>query len=112
MTILTRLAGILIVTFAVCGSTIAQSHRIHSHRHHGSPSSSDISGEAAIRDRLNASTIGLAGGLLEGAPIHFAPEIARVVNDGGALHLLPLLPPPPTHTPPYLLFPPRFYAPL
>src|SRR6266446_5091469 len=91
MTILTRLAGILIVTFALCGSTIAQSHRIHSHRHHGSPSSSDISGEAAIRDRLNASTIGLAGGLLEGAPIHFATEIARVVNDGGAVHVLPIV---------------------
>src|SRR5450631_3363947 len=91
MTILTRLAGILIVTFALCGSTIAQSHRIHSHRIHGAPPSSEISGEAAIRDRLNASTIGLAGGLLEGAPIHFATEIARVVNDGGAVHVLPIV---------------------
>src|SRR3984893_18836253 len=97
MTILTRLAGILIVTFALCGSTNAQSHRIHSNRihsnriHHGAPPSSGISGEAAIRDRLNASTIGLAGGLLEGAPIHFATEIARVVNDGGFVHVLPIL---------------------
>src|SRR5260370_12480407 len=96
MTILTRLAGILIVTFALCGSTIAQSHRIHSHRHHGSPSSSDISGEAAIRDRLNASTIGLAGGLLEGAPIHFATEIPRGLNNGRAVHFLPIVTPPPT----------------
>src|SRR6202171_1707518 len=87
MTILTRLASILIVTFALCGSTMAQSHRIH----HGAPPSSGISGEAAIRDRLNASTIGLAGGLLEGAPIHFATEIARVVNDGGAVHVLPIV---------------------
>jgi TRAP-type uncharacterized transport system substrate-binding protein len=92
MTILTRLAGILIVTFALCGSTIAQSHRIHSHRiHRDAPPSSGISGEAAIRDRLNASTIGLAGGLLEGAPIHFATEIARVVNDGDAVHVLPIV---------------------
>src|SRR6202165_5187989 len=92
MTILTRLAGILIVTFALCGSTNAQSHRIHSHRiHHDAPPSSGISGEAAIRDRLNASTIGLAGGLLEGAPIHFATAIARVVNDGGAVHVLPIV---------------------
>src|SRR5713226_5779817 len=92
MTILTRLAGTLIVTFALCGSTIAQSHRIHSHRiHHGSPSLSDISGEAANRDRLNASTIGLAGGLLEGAPIHFATEIARVGIDGGSVHVFPIV---------------------
>src|SRR6266446_5502812 len=91
MTILTRLAGILIVTFALCGSTIAQSHRIHSHRHHGSPSSSGIAGEAQIRDRLNAWTVGLAGGLLEGAPIHFATEIARVVSDGGIVHVLPIV---------------------
>src|SRR5450631_1570695 len=92
MTILTRLAGILIVTFALCGSTNAQSNRIHSHRiHHGAPPSAAISGEAAIRDRLNSSTIGLAGGLLEGAPIHFATEIARVVNDGGAVHVLPIV---------------------
>src|SRR5450432_2387267 len=92
MTILTRLAGILIVTFALCGSTIAQSDRIHSHRiHHGVPPSSEISGEAALRDRLNAWTVGLAGGLLEGAPIHFATEIARVVNDGGAMQVLPIV---------------------
>src|SRR5450631_2700656 len=92
MTILTRLAGILIVTFALCGSTIAQSDRVHAHGiHHGPPPSSGISGEAAIRDRLNASAIGLAGGLLEGAPIHFATEIARVVNDGGAVHVLPIV---------------------
>ena len=31
--------------------------------------------EADIRDRLNAWSIGLAGGLLEGAPIHFATSI-------------------------------------
>ena len=47
--------------------------------------------EADIRDRLNAWSIGLAGGLLEGAPIHFATEIARVVNDGGNMHVLPIV---------------------
>jgi len=29
--------------------------------------------------------------LLEGAPIHFAPELARVVNDGGTMHVLPVV---------------------
>jgi TRAP-type uncharacterized transport system substrate-binding protein len=47
--------------------------------------------EADVRDRVNAWSIGLAGGLLEGAPIHFATEIARVVNDGGNMHVLPIV---------------------
>ena len=87
MTFVTRLAALLIVSIAVCGSSIAQSHRTP----HGSPPSSGISGEAQIRERLNAGTIGLAGGLLEGAPIRFATEIARVVNDGGTVHVLPIV---------------------
>jgi TRAP-type uncharacterized transport system substrate-binding protein len=81
MTFLTRLITVLMVTLALCGSGIAQSRR----------TSSAISGEAQIRDRLNAGTIGLAGSLLEGAPIRFATEIARVVNDGGAVHVLPIV---------------------
>ena len=81
MTFLTRLITVLMMTLALCGSSIAQSRR----------TSSSISGEAQIRDRLNAGTIGLAGGLLEGAPIRFATEIARVVNDGGAVHVLPIV---------------------
>jgi|SRR5215204_3911959 hypothetical protein len=32
--------------------------------------------------RMNAWTVGIAGGLLEGAPIRLATEIARVVDDG------------------------------
>ncbi len=36
--------------------------------------------------RMNAWTLGLAGGLLEGAPIRFAAEIARVVDDGPNMH--------------------------
>ena len=36
--------------------------------------------ERAIKTKLNAWTVGLAGGLLEGAPIRFATEIARVVE--------------------------------
>jgi len=92
MTLVTRLTAVAIVTFALCGSSIAQSHRTHFHRtHHDSPPVSGISSEAQIRERLNAGTIGLAGGLLEGAPIRFATEIARVVNDGDAVHVLPIV---------------------
>ena len=43
------------------------------------------------QQRMNAWTVGLAGGLLEGAPIRLAAEIARVVDDGPNLHVLPIV---------------------
>jgi len=87
MTFTARLAIVVIISFVLCGLGSAQSRRTP----HGSLPSSGISGEAQIRERLNAGTIGLAGGLLEGAPIRFATEIARVVNDGGTVHVLPIV---------------------
>ncbi len=81
-----RLAAVLMVTLALCGSSFAQSRRAHN-----DSSSSGTPSEAQIRERLNAWTVSLAGGLLEGAPIRFATEIARVVNDGGAMQVLPLV---------------------
>jgi TRAP-type uncharacterized transport system substrate-binding protein len=44
-----------------------------------------------IKRKLNGWTVGLAGGLLEGAPIRFATEIARVADDGDNLHVLPIV---------------------
>jgi TRAP-type uncharacterized transport system substrate-binding protein len=46
---------------------------------------------AAVVESLNAWTVGLAGGQLEGAPIRFATEIARVVDNGENLHVLPIV---------------------
>ena len=43
------------------------------------------------KERMNAWTVGLAGGQLEGAPIRFAAEIARVVNDGPNMLVLPIV---------------------
>lgn len=87
MTFVPRLAAVLIVTFALCGSGVAQSRRTQSDTLPSSGSSSEVQ----IRDRLNAWTVGLAGGLLEGAPIHFATEMARVVSDGGVVQVLPIV---------------------
>src|SRR5712672_2870722 len=85
MRFVTRLAALLIVSIALCGSSLAQSRRTRDSQ------PSVILAERQIRERLNAGTVGLAGGLLEGAPIRFATEIARVVNDGGAVHVLPIV---------------------
>ena len=43
------------------------------------------------RARINAWTVGLAGGLLEGAPIRLAAEMARVADDGPNMHVLPIV---------------------
>ncbi len=46
---------------------------------------------AERQDKINAWTVGLAAGLLEGAPLRLATEMSRVVNDGENLHLLPIV---------------------
>ena len=43
------------------------------------------------KEKMNAWTVGLAGGLLEGAPLRLAAEMARVVDDGPNLHILPIV---------------------
>jgi len=57
----------------------------------GAAQSSKAPSEQQVRERVNAGTVGLAGGLLEGAPIRFATEIARVVNESGKVHVLPIV---------------------
>ena len=41
--------------------------------------------------KLNAWTVGLAGGQREGAPLESATDISRVVDDGDNLHVLPIV---------------------
>src|ERR1700716_3788606 len=47
--------------------------------------------ERAAKERINAWTVGLAGGLIEGAPLRLAAEIARVVNEEDKLHVIPIV---------------------
>ena len=46
---------------------------------------------AERQDKINAWTVGLAAGLIEGAPLRLAAEMARVVDDGANLHVLPIV---------------------
>jgi TRAP-type uncharacterized transport system substrate-binding protein len=43
------------------------------------------------QEKINAWTVGLAAGLLEGAPLRLASEMARVVDDRENLHVLPIV---------------------
>ncbi|MBV8746025.1 MAG: C4-dicarboxylate ABC transporter substrate-binding protein, partial [Xanthobacteraceae bacterium] len=81
-----KLVLIAIISFALCGVGNAQSRRTQI-----AQPPSGIPTETQIKERLNAWTIGLAAGLLEGAPIRLATDIARVVNEGGVMHVLPMV---------------------
>jgi TRAP-type uncharacterized transport system substrate-binding protein len=47
--------------------------------------------DIVAKERINALTAGLAGGFIEGAPLRLAAEIARVVNEGDKLHVIPIV---------------------
>ena len=49
------------------------------------------SDEANLKSKLNAWTVGLAAGQLEGAPIRFAAELARVLDDGDNMRVVPMV---------------------
>src|SRR5215475_3102998 len=44
-----------------------------------------------LKIKVNSWTIGLAAGQLEGAPIRFATELARVLDDGDNMRVLPIV---------------------
>jgi hypothetical protein len=54
--------------------------------------------DAAIKERKNAWTVGIAGGLIDGTYMRFADELAKILDDGDNLRILPMvsLGPPPT----------------
>src|SRR5215510_12343707 len=51
----------------------------------------DPAAEAAIRERKNAWVVGVAGGLYGGTQLRQVDEMARVVQDGDKLRVMPLI---------------------
>ena len=47
--------------------------------------------DAAVRERKNQWTVGVAGGLLNGTNMTFADELAKVLDDGDNLRILPVV---------------------
>src|SRR5215211_3410038 len=45
----------------------------------------------AIKERKNAWTVGIAGGLIDGTYMRFADELAKVLDDGDNLRILPIV---------------------
>src|SRR5499427_10605043 len=44
-----------------------------------------------IKERKNAWTVGIAGGLIDGTYMRFADELAKVLDDGDNLRILPIV---------------------
>ncbi len=59
----------------------------------GRPITAAAVGESQLIERANAWTIGLAAGLPEGTFLPFAAQIARNLNDGNDLRVLPIVTP-------------------
>jgi TRAP-type uncharacterized transport system substrate-binding protein len=47
--------------------------------------------DAALRDRKNAWTVGIVGGLISGTYMRFVDEMASALNDGDNLRILPIV---------------------
>jgi len=57
----------------------------------GAPVPQPGSVEAKRKEAINAWTVGLAAGRTEGAPLQFAAELARVLDDGDNMRVLPIV---------------------
>jgi uncharacterized protein len=74
--------GLALASFAADGQALAQAI----------PKSLEASGtEAVLRERKNSWTVGVAGGLLEGTRLRFVDEMARVVQDGDNMRVMPFI---------------------
>jgi len=54
-------------------------------------SARQLPSEAKRKEAINSWTIGLAAGRTEGAPLQFAAELARVLDDGDNMRVLPIV---------------------
>jgi len=93
----TRLGGCLLAALVLSGGEALAQKKAPAKSNPPPP-------ETQMKLKINEWTLGLAGGLLEGAPIRLATEIARVVNDGENLHVLPIVTRGPTENLNDLLF--------
>jgi TRAP-type uncharacterized transport system substrate-binding protein len=55
------------------------------------PRSTRHTNEARRKEAINSNTVGLAAGRIEGAPLRFAAELARVLDDGDNMRVLPIV---------------------
>ena len=83
MTMLVRMAIFLLCGGLALGSAFGQTS--------AKKSRSQALPEAPERSEVNAWTVGVAGGLLEGSYIRYAADLARALDDGNNLRVIPMV---------------------
>ena len=79
------------IALAVLGLQLSANANAQSHPRREAPAAATRTTDTVARERINAWTVGLAGGLIEGAPLRLAAEIARVTNEEDKLHVIPMV---------------------
>jgi TRAP-type uncharacterized transport system substrate-binding protein len=88
MSLIKSSAAIVLIFLSLPSSASARSAAT---REQAMAASAEKKADMAAKERMNASTVGFAAGLLEGAPLRLAAEVARVVNEENKLHVLPIV---------------------
>jgi TRAP-type uncharacterized transport system substrate-binding protein len=88
MSLIKSSSAIVLIFLSLQSSASARSAAT---REQAMAASAEKKADMAAKERMNASTVGFAAGLLEGAPLRLAAEVARVVNEENKLHVLPIV---------------------
>ena len=84
--------GLAILGLRLSDTAIPKIELIPSAHAQAVPKTLELSGtETAFKDKKNAWTVGVAGGLLSGTYMTFADELAQVLDDGDNLRILPIV---------------------
>jgi TRAP-type uncharacterized transport system substrate-binding protein len=83
---------VLIRIFLIITVALTASFRINAAIAQAIPKTLEQGGtDAAINQRKNAWTVGIAGGLIDGTYMRFADELGKVLDDGDNLRVLPIV---------------------
>jgi uncharacterized protein len=83
---------VLFLASLAIGVALTPSLRIEPAQAQAVPKSLQEGGtDAAIKARKNTWTVGVAGGLIDGTYMRFADELAKVLDDGDNLRILPMV---------------------
>ena len=89
-TALIYLTSAMCITLAASAQTV-QNQPAGNEKARSQVSTAIAEGEAEALARVNAWTVGVVGGMIEGAPIRFATDIQVALDDGDNLRILPIV---------------------
>jgi TRAP-type uncharacterized transport system substrate-binding protein len=87
------MCGLMFALALFCAEASAQSTSVQDNQRTAvqSPAAGPFRDEWEVKAKRNSWVVGLAAGLPEGAPLRFAVELARVLDDGDNLRVIPIV---------------------